>query len=1473
MPLPLPLPLGISKQETKKSQFSKIVPSDHGQFEKRGEKYQAKISSSSPQGPLKKRSALEDLTNASQSQPAQSKKEARKEFVKDISKKINRTKPPLELAKSNEMNIKQYELEPSSAAVSDTPMVLYIIKKPHTPRTFIISETPTTEEPSHIKKILVLKEKPTTGDTVLNRRSLSLKKHINQNNIPQFEKPLTLLEETESDLQYILEPETFGKKQKTEEAVVTQRNLSFKEMCTCQGKQPCCEKEMTLPNINVEEDSFFMEPMNLRKKPETKEATPTKRLLTLNKCATQEKMSHEKKPLILQKATSGKESLIEKSLSFENMCTTEQFCFQESSLLQEKHTSQGEVSLLKKPSTLQKMTTKEESLLKETLVFKKKRTIEEATATKELVILKKKCTTRDKISCLKTIYEAKSVIKEPSSFKKKPTTEEEFLFKEASVLPEKHTTQGEVSILKKPLVLQKSPTEEESLLKETLVFKRKRTIEEATATKDLVLLKKKCTTQDKISCLKTIYEAKSVIKEPSSFKKKPTTEEEFLFKEASVLPEKHTTQGEVSILKKPLVLQKSPTEEESLLKETLVFKRKRTIEEATATKDLVLLKKKCTTQDKISCLKKPLVLQTISEGKSVVKEPLSFKQKPTTEEEFLFKESSVLPEKHTTQGEVSILKKPLVLQKSPTEEESLLKETLVFKRKRTIEEATATKDLVLLKRKCTTQDKISCLKKPLVLQTISEGKSVIKEPLSFKQKPTTEEEFLFKESSVLPEKHTTQREVALLKKPWALRENIHSKDEFLMEPVSLKKKHTMNEAISSKELISLKKKECTTQIMMSTCQVILDLQNITDKDEDPFFMGPASLRKKSSTEEAALTKTPSSTKKKRLTQGKMFLLEKPLVLDKTTSEEGSLLQKALPFKKKPKTNEELLQQDPCLLKEDHTTLQKPLALPEKTTTKEKSYIKEPSEKKPITEEEFLFQEPFSLHVKPTNKDKSLFCKCLNRQNKTDSKEDSMKKLLTLQEKSTTEKDSLFKKPLVLKKNLSNEATTSIQSQLSLKKKPTPQGDVFPLKKQLSLQKNTSNEEFLIKQPLKLQEKPSTKKESLFKELAFHGKSTPNEAFHFKMFSLNEKPTTGQELSFEEPLALQNNPTHRKDSFLKDVSIQFESSPHVFRTTSESRIGMSSSGIMSIVRKFNTTKKSSDCESGSNKPFSSCGKRLQKEITLLEDIGKNHSNLTFDSIYVKAIFRYLKEREEKFILKKYMSCQSDINNNMRAILVNWLVAAQVAFKVSHETLYLAVKLVDHYLMKVMCKKDKLQLLGSTAFMIAAKFEESFPPGLDDFLYICNDAYQRDEMLAMEISILKTLEFDINIPVAYHFLRRYSVCFRVNMDTLLLSRFICEMTLQEYDYIQERASKLAAGSFLLALYMKNLGHLAPTLEYYSGYKTSDLHPLVKKLNVLLTLRSCNNRLKAVHFKYSHRLFLEVTKIPPLNTWNLEEILNSC
>lgn len=45
-------------------------------------------------------------------------------------------------------------------------------------------------------------------------------------------------------------------------------------------------------------------------------------------------------------------------------------------------------------------------------------------------------------------------------------------------------------------------------------------------------------------------------------------------------------------------------------------------------------------------------------------------------------------------------------------------------------------------------------------------------------------------------------------------------------------------------------------------------------------------------------------------------------------------------------------------------------------------------------------------------------------------------------------------------------------------------------------------------------------------------------------------------------------------------------------------------------------------------------------------------------------------------------------------------------------------------------------------------------MDDFLYVCDDAYKREEVIAMETSILQALGFDINIPVSYRFLRRYA-----------------------------------------------------------------------------------------------------------------------
>ena len=56
------------------------------------------------------------------------------------------------------------------------------------------------------------------------------------------------------------------------------------------------------------------------------------------------------------------------------------------------------------------------------------------------------------------------------------------------------------------------------------------------------------------------------------------------------------------------------------------------------------------------------------------------------------------------------------------------------------------------------------------------------------------------------------------------------------------------------------------------------------------------------------------------------------------------------------------------------------------------------------------------------------------------------------------------------------------------------------------------------------------------------------------------------------------------------------------------------------------------------------------------------------------------RTEKDYIPKvgYMTQQNDINEKMRAILVDWLIEVHHKFKLLPETLFLTVNLIDRYL---------------------------------------------------------------------------------------------------------------------------------------------------------------------------------------------------
>ena len=153
-------------------------------------------------------------------------------------------------------------------------------------------------------------------------------------------------------------------------------------------------------------------------------------------------------------------------------------------------------------------------------------------------------------------------------------------------------------------------------------------------------------------------------------------------------------------------------------------------------------------------------------------------------------------------------------------------------------------------------------------------------------------------------------------------------------------------------------------------------------------------------------------------------------------------------------------------------------------------------------------------------------------------------------------------------------------------------------------------------------------------------------------------------------------------------------------------------------------------------------------------------------------------------------------------------------------------------------------------------KEFPPSIEDFLYICDDAYVRRDLILMEIEVFKKLNFFLGFPLSYRFLRRYARCSKITMETLTLSRYILETSLMEYDLMQERDSKLAAAALLLALKMRDQ-IWTPDLSFYSGYQESELTSLMYRLNEII---SCpvKSSTKTIRNKYSHPIFYEVAKM---------------
>lgn len=267
-----------------------------------------------------------------------------------------------------------------------------------------------------------------------------------------------------------------------------------------------------------------------------------------------------------------------------------------------------------------------------------------------------------------------------------------------------------------------------------------------------------------------------------------------------------------------------------------------------------------------------------------------------------------------------------------------------------------------------------------------------------------------------------------------------------------------------------------------------------------------------------------------------------------------------------------------------------------------------------------------------------------------------------------------------------------------------------------------------------------------------------------------------------------------------------------------------------------------------------------------DIDSNLKDPQACSLYAPDIYSNISLIEvERRPSTTYMeTLQQDITPSMRGILIDWLVEVSEEYKLVPDTLYLTVNLIDRFLSHNYVEKQRLQLLGVTCTLIASKYEEICAPRVEEFCFITDNTYSRDEVLEMESKVLNFLHFQLSVPTTKTFLRRFihaaQASYKVPCVELeLLANYLAELTLAEYGFLKFLPSLIAASAVFLARWTLDQSDHPwnPTLERYTSYKTSELKTTVVALEDLqLNTKGCP--LNAIREKYRHQKFKSVATL---------------
>lgn len=284
---------------------------------------------------------------------------------------------------------------------------------------------------------------------------------------------------------------------------------------------------------------------------------------------------------------------------------------------------------------------------------------------------------------------------------------------------------------------------------------------------------------------------------------------------------------------------------------------------------------------------------------------------------------------------------------------------------------------------------------------------------------------------------------------------------------------------------------------------------------------------------------------------------------------------------------------------------------------------------------------------------------------------------------------------------------------------------------------------------------------------------------------------------------------------------------------------------------------------------------------IEDIDKSTSR---DAIFLvsdiaKDIYSYMFTLELAQPLDEgFLQNQKIYTPKVRQRLINWCIDIHSQLNLLAETLYMTVALIDRYFSQVQVKQQSLvQLVAVGATLIASKYEEIYPPDVSDLITLTQDAYSRADVMRIEITILKQLDFNLGRPIPLVFLRRFSKAAHCYLKTHSIAKYLMELSLCEYECSHWRPSLLAAASLFVTLHLVRDGtgnsqqgqhnRWTGSLAHYTSYSKEEL---LKPASIL-----CGIVKKSQKYPHSYSCVKKnsqnLSKWPELKSARVDELLS--